>query len=187
METLLFLCVLACVPQVSFAQIGQVNPSVCGLVNEQRIIAEVVRVERHPEGDVKNSFLNIIGEFQNDGFKENRYPKVMKVRHAHEDFELFEGEHILTIHRTHCRAEWYIEQSSHGEIVDASERKRRRDVQIRKDYLGVDSKEREFCNLKIKQARNVEVFTGKFELEDVEFCEKYLVQYKEDAPLVALQ
>ena len=179
MKTGFSLGLLFCLPQISFAQVGPISPPMCELINKKRIVAEVVDVERHPEGDPKYSVLNIVSIFQIDQFRNTLSPKVIKARHAHRDFELFEGEHVLTIQRTHCRAEWYIERSSHGEIVDAAERQRRKDVQVWKDHNSVDSVEPKLCYIKIKRAYDLEIFTKKFELEDTETCRKYLVEYNE--------
>jgi hypothetical protein len=122
MKAILPLCLLVCVPQVSSAQINSISPPVCNLTPDRRVIAEVVGVERHAEGDVKYSVLQVVSVFGNGDFRAMTEPKTMKVRHAHRDFELFEGQHVLDLKRTHCRGEWYLERSSHGEVVDAAER-----------------------------------------------------------------
>lgn len=173
MKTYLYLCLVFCLPQISFAQVGPISPPMCELVNKKRIIAEVIDVERRPEGDPKYSILKIISVFQIDRFRDTVSPKIIRARHAHENFELFQGQHILSIERTHCHGEWFIERSTHGEIVDLAERTRRAEAVERR--WGGRNVERELCYMKIKQAYDADF--AKFRLENAETCEKYIGDY----------
>jgi hypothetical protein len=182
MKAILPLCLLVCVPQVSFAQINSISPPLCYLPPDKRVIAEVVSVERHAEGDVKYSLLQIDSVFRNGEFRGATDTQTMKVRHAHRDFELFEGQHVLDLKRTHCHGEWYLERSSHGETVDAAERQRQADSQRRKEQAKWHSwpVERELCYQKIKMAYDAQVFVGAFELDDAEVCKEYVSQYNRE-------
>ncbi|GGX66996.1 hypothetical protein GCM10011309_15780 [Litorimonas cladophorae] len=179
MKAILPLCLLVYVPQISFAQINSMSPPVCDLTPNKRVIAEVVSVERHAEGDVKYSLLQIDSVFGIGEFRATTEPKTMKVRHAHRDFELFEGQHVLDLKRTHCRGEWYLERSSHGEIVNIAERTRRTEIQKLKEesFQCNWPVERELCYQKINMAYHAEIFVGSFQLDNAEVCEQYIPQY----------
>lgn len=173
------LCLAIFLPQIALAQITSISPPLCSPITDKRIIAEVISVDRHAQGDVKYSQLQIRSVFRNGEFRTTIDPKTMKVRHAHRDFELFPGEHVLDLKRTHCRGEWYLEKSSHGEIIDAMERARRADIQRRKEggFQCNWPVERELCYQNIKTAYDAVAFLGSFQLDDAETCEPYVAQF----------
>lgn len=179
MKAILPLCLLVCVPQISSAQVNAVTTTIAPIKTDMRVLAEVIEVERHPEGDPKYSLLRIESIFRGDDFRKPPAPITIKVRHAHRDFELFEGEHVLDLKKTYDRGEWYLERSSHGETVDAAERQRQADSQRRKE----EAKwcrwpvERELCYQKIKMAYDAEVFVGSFQLDDTDVCERFIPIY----------
>ena len=143
-----------------------------------QVVAEVVDVERHTNGNILVSHLKIESIMSpTEGI--DLQNTVLEVRHAKPDFELYPGRHILTLRRAPSDGEWYLEPSSHGEIIDAAERRRREDMQIWKDHASIDSVEPELCYMKIKEAYDAEPIIGEFILKDEETCEKYIPEYNQ--------
>ncbi len=147
----------------------------CDLITRKQVIAEVVDVERNEKNGDKYSYLKISGRISYlKDIQPYRIEK-LKVRHNNPDFELFEGQHVVVINRAHCRAEWHIETSSHGEVVNATERERRAQAKERSGWD--DSREQELCFQKIKQAYDTEELLGDYNLDDAITCKQYKVEY----------
>ena len=148
-------------------------------LTDMTVIAEAVETERHKEGDVKTTTLRLYSVMREGRVIDLPSESFETVRHAQRDFELFPGKHVLKLRRGTSGGEWYIERSSHGEIVDGAERQRQADmVDLREEWAwsGHDIT-RELCFQKIKQAYDAEEFLFEFRLDDAAKCQKYKSEF----------
>ena len=159
-------------PQTVFAQIGPISPPMFKLFETVSVIAEVESVVRHPEGDIKTSRLKIYSVGADGDTKDYALPKIIDVEHALRDFELFPGQHLLKLRKSTLGDGWYLDKSSHGEIVNAAERKRRSDAA--KERGNKRNHEQELCFQAIKQAYDNDV--AWFHLDDKN-CAYYIADY----------